>query len=247
VEICSTTDNFRNKQDNDKNLGQTMIAYYVAAAAAITGNNPGSDQPSYFLELLRPPLINTPPASRSSPAPVSNPGLWVTTNDYPAAALRELREGLVGFSLTVGPDGKVKSCDITSSSGSPDLDLTACDLITQRARFVPATNAKGVAQTGRYANRVRWQIPSKGQNAPRNVPIPKAGQVNLSFVVDENGQLSNCQISGSAIAEGAKTPCDAGVTFQPFYNAAGERVRIKVQTSQTVNITEENDQDLKPE
>ena len=45
----------------------------------------------------------------------------------------------------------------------------------------------------------------------------------------------------------AKTPCDAGVTFQPHYNDRGERISVKVQMSQTVNITQENDADLNPE
>jgi TonB family protein len=224
-----------------------MIAYYVAFAAAMIGNPPSVYGPAANFERLDKPVIFLPPGNGINPVPTGNPGLWVTTNDYPALALSEGREGLVGFTLTVGTDGRVQSCDVTSSSGSPDLDSTACSLISQRARFTPARNVNGKAQAGRYANRVRWQIPSKGQNPPRNLPIPKAGQVNLSFVVDENGNPSNCQISGSTIVDGAKTPCDAGVTFQPFYNAAGERVRIKVQTSQTVNITEENDQDLKPE
>ena len=224
-----------------------MIAYYVALASAMIGNPTQINGLTTNFERLDNPVIFLPPGNGINPVPTGNPGLWVTTNDYPALALREGREGLVGFTLTVGTDGRVESCDITLSSNSPDLDAAACSLIRQRARFTPARNIKGKAQAGLYANRVRWQIPSKVQNVAMNVPIPKAGQVNLSFVVDENGKPSNCQISGSTIADGARTPCNAGVTFQPYYNAAGERARIKVQTSQTVNVTEENDQDLKPE
>ena len=224
-----------------------MIAYYVALTAAMIGNGPIMPRSTANFERVDKPVIFMPPGSGSNPVPTGNPGLWVTTNDYPALALREEREGLVGFSLMIGTNGRVLSCDIISTSGSPDLDSAACALISQRARFTPARNAKGKLQAGRYANRVRWQIPSKGQNVAWNVPVPKPGQINLSFIVDKNGKPSDCKISGSTMAEGAKTPCSAGVTFQPYYNAAGERVRVKVQTSQTVNITEENDQDLKQE
>lgn len=222
-----------------------VLFYYLALSAAMTGNNPFPANSSEYLELLRSPLVVIP-ASGGHPVPTGNPGLWVTTNDYPPAALRENREGTVGFTLTIGPDGRVSACHVNFTSGSPDLDATACALITQRARFNPGRNAKGIAQTGRYSNRVRWQIPAKGQGPLRNIPIPKAGQVNLSFVVDENGEPSNCEITAAVTIAEARTPCDAGVIFQPYYNERGERVRVKVQTSQTVNITEENDADLKP-
>ena len=221
-----------------------MLAYYLALSAAMTGNNSYPAASSEYLELLRRPVVVLP-ARGGNPVPTGNPGLWVTTNDYPSEALREEREGLVGFSLTIGADGRVSACKVTSSSGHDDLDAAACSLITQRARFDPARNAKGIAKTGQYANRVRWQIPTKGQNVARNFPIPKAGQVNMSFVVDENGKPSKCEMSAAATNAEARTPCDAGVTFQPYYNDRGERIRIKVQTSQTVNITQENDADLK--
>ncbi len=221
-----------------------MIAYYFAWAAAMIGNAPAMPGSVTYFERIDNPAVFLPPGNGNNPVPTGNPGLWVTTNDYPALALREEREGTVGFTLIIGTDGRVKSCEIASTSGSADLDAAACSLISQRARFTPARNAKGKAQAGRYANRVRWQIPSKGQNVARNVPVPKAGQVNFSFIVDENGKPTDCKITGSAVAENARTPCDAGVTFQPYYNPQGERVRVKVQTSQTVNITEANDADL---
>jgi len=103
-----------------------------------------------------------PPPPRFTPkgaAPKGNPGNWATANDYPSRALREEREGVTGFRVTVGPDGRVTDCQITSSSGSPDLDQTACDKIRQRARFTPATDGEGQPTTGSYSNRVRWVIP----------------------------------------------------------------------------------------
>jgi len=103
-----------------------------------------------------------PPPPRFTPkgaAPKGNPGNWATANDYPSRALREEREGVTGFRVTVGPDGRVTDCQITSSSGSPDLDQTACDKIRQRARFTPATDGEGNPTSGSYSNRVRWVIP----------------------------------------------------------------------------------------
>lgn len=118
-----------------------------------------------------PPLVVAPPApvaavappppkfTPKQPTPRGNPGSWATTNDYPTRALREEREGTTGFRVTVGPDGRVTDCQVTSSSGSPDLDEAACANVKRRARFNPATDGEGQPTTGSYSNRVRWVIP----------------------------------------------------------------------------------------
>ena len=71
---------------------------------------------------IAPPAPVAPPAPRIQPktaTPKGNPANWATTNDYPTRALREEREGTTGFRVAVGPDGRVTSCNVTSSSGSP--------------------------------------------------------------------------------------------------------------------------------
>lgn len=103
-----------------------------------------------------------PPPPRFQPkgaAPKGNPGSWATSNDYPSRALREEREGVTGFRVTVGTDGKVVDCQITKSSGSPDLDDATCVNVRRRARFNPATDGEGNPTTGSYANSIRWVIP----------------------------------------------------------------------------------------
>jgi protein TonB len=112
--------------------------------------------------VLAPPAPVAPPPPRVQPKsaqPKGNPGNWATTNDYPTRALREEREGTTSFRVTVGPDGRVTSCDITGSSGSDDLDAATCANVTRRARFNPATDGEGNPTTGSYSNRVRWVIP----------------------------------------------------------------------------------------
>jgi protein TonB len=112
--------------------------------------------------VLVPPAPAAPPPPRFTPkgaVPKGNPGNWATANDYPSRALREEREGTTGFRVTIGTDGRVTDCQITSSSGSPDLDQTACEKIRQRARFTPATDGEGNPTTSTYSNRVRWVIP----------------------------------------------------------------------------------------
>ena len=112
--------------------------------------------------VLAPPAPVAPPPPRFQPKsaqPKGNPGNWATTNDYPTRAPREEREGTTSFRVTVGPDGRVTSCEITGSSGSDDLDAATCSNVTRRARFNPATDGEGNPTSGSYSNRVRWVIP----------------------------------------------------------------------------------------
>lgn len=112
--------------------------------------------------IIAPPAPVAPPPPRVQPkaaSPKGNPGNWATTNDYPTRALREEREGTTSFRVSVGPDGRVTGCTVTSSSGSPDLDDATCSNVTRRARFNPATDGEGNPTTGSYSSRVRWVIP----------------------------------------------------------------------------------------
>ncbi|HCF25282.1 MULTISPECIES: energy transducer TonB [unclassified Novosphingobium] len=120
-----------------------------------------------------PPVYVAPPAPVAAPPPpppkftpkAASPkgasGNWVTTNDYPTRALREEREGVTGYRLSIGPDGRVTDCSITSSSGSPDLDEATCSNLRRRARFNPATDGEGNPTSGSFSARVRWVIPKE--------------------------------------------------------------------------------------
>jgi protein TonB len=109
-----------------------------------------------------PPAPPPPPPPRVQPkqaTPRGNSASWATTDDYPSRALREEREGVTRFTVTVGANGRAASCQVTGSSGSPDLDEATCRAITRRARFNPATDGNGEATTGTWSSSVRWQIP----------------------------------------------------------------------------------------
>ena len=112
--------------------------------------------------VLAPPAAPPPPRfTPKSAVPKGQPGNWATTNDYPSQALREERQGVTRFRVTVGIDGKVTDCTVTGSSGSADLDATACAKIRSRARFTPATDGDGNPTTGSYSNAIRWVIPKE--------------------------------------------------------------------------------------
>src|SRR3546814_3854253 len=82
-----------------------------------------------------PPAPPPPPQPKREAVgakPRSNPGSWATNADYPSSALRNEEEGTTGFRVTVGTNGRVTDCSVTSSSGSSTLDEATCRLITRR-------------------------------------------------------------------------------------------------------------------
>ncbi len=113
-----------------------------------------------------PVLVPPPPAAPPPPrftatkaTPRGNPGSWANSNDYPSRALREEREGVTRFRVSVGPDGRITGCQVTGSSGHGDLDEATCSLVTRRGRFNPAKDGEGQPTSDSWSSAVRWQIP----------------------------------------------------------------------------------------
>jgi protein TonB len=104
----------------------------------------------------------TPQVRRFDPVtakPLGQPGTWASPEDYPSLDLNSGHEGTTRFSLTIGVDGRVSSCTVTSSSGWPGLDNATCKLITRRAKFSPALDENGKPTSGGFASAVRWVVP----------------------------------------------------------------------------------------
>ncbi|MEA3011912.1 MAG: periplasmic protein TonB [Sphingomonadales bacterium] len=106
-----------------------------------------------------PPPPPPPPASRPQRAR-ANLNSYFSTDDYPAAALRGNDQGTTGFSLTIGPNGRVTACNVTSSSGSSALDQATCRILRSRARYTPARGSDGNPTSGTDAGRVTWRLPA---------------------------------------------------------------------------------------
>jgi protein TonB len=84
----------------------------------------------------------------------------VSDADYPDSAIRAEEQGIVGYDLKVGTDGRVTGCVITSSSGSAALDETTCRIMTARMQFTPARDRKGRPVADIVHARLRWVIPA---------------------------------------------------------------------------------------
>lgn len=115
-------------------------------------------------EILIPPRVDppAPPAAKKvEPARArANLASYVSDEDYPASAVRNEEQGTTRFRLTVGTDGKVRECSVTSSSGSSALDSTTCKLMRQRAKFTPARDSEGKATGDTVTSAIRWVLPT---------------------------------------------------------------------------------------
>jgi protein TonB len=104
-----------------------------------------------------PPAALHPPSVLRGPQERAATQSYISPPDYPAEALGA--SGKVGFSLTIGPDGRVIGCAITRSSGSAALDGATCRLIERRARYVPAVDSDGNPVVGTIHQEVIWKAP----------------------------------------------------------------------------------------
>lgn len=130
------------------------LAFFVLAAMQTPAPPlvlpPQSVPPAAMLpsgQLVRGPR-ETGPASR-----------YVSRDDYPAAAVGTRAQGLVRFTLTIDPGGRVIGCVITQSSGSSVLDSATCNIMRRRARYAPAMDANGNPVAGTIDQQLAWKLP----------------------------------------------------------------------------------------
>ena len=160
-----------------------------------------------------------PPAQNAqedtSPGSLANLATSLSDADYPAEAIRRGEDGTVGFSLDVGPDGRVTGCEVTSSSGSKILDTTTCTLMRARARFRPALDRNGNPTADRISARVRWVLPTEPvTQSPGRVDLNayvsrtdypagairrrEQGQVVMVLTVSVEGRIVGCRVTQSS-------------------------------------------------
>jgi TonB family protein len=148
----------------------------VVRSRAATEQCEGNGRSPYDVDEEPPPPEEPPPSMSDGLPPAVAPGepaagtagrararanlaSYLSPDDYPAAALRNNEQGLVAFTLDIGPDGRVAACRIRQSSGSAALDSATCRIMRSRARYTPARNARGVAVIDRQDANVRWVLP----------------------------------------------------------------------------------------
>ena len=142
-----------------------------------------------------PPSMVLPPMPEGPPPAVRATGQLAglfSTDDYPAAALRNGEQGTVAITVAINAEGRVSGCAIRTSSGSAVLDAATGSIIHRRARFTPARDASGRPIEDRTDARIRWMLPPQ-------VPMPFADQrMALVFTINPEGMVSTCRVEGIA-------------------------------------------------
>jgi TonB family protein len=75
---------------------------------------------------------------------------------YPVKALAEDREGSSRVAVSIGPDGRIDTCQVIVSSGHADLDEASCRA-ARRSSYWPATDAKGEPVETKAEQNLEWK------------------------------------------------------------------------------------------
>ena len=139
-------------------------------------------------------------ASKERPArlissPNGLPGLF-SGDDYPAEALRSGEEGTSKLDITITPLGRIGKCVVTASSGSALLDNASCTVLTERARYAPARDAKGQPTSVTESRSIRWLLP---------VELVKNDFIRAIVTLDR-GAATACRNEGSV--DNVANACD---------------------------------------
>ena len=82
----------------------------------------------------------------------------IAPRDYPRRAVERRAQGTTYLRFTVLPDGRVRNCVVTRSSGHRDLDAATCPLLERNLRYRPARDATGRAIAETIRGQQDWEL-----------------------------------------------------------------------------------------
>ncbi|PZU57144.1 MAG: hypothetical protein DI547_13980 [Sphingobium sp.] len=166
------------------------------------------------------------PAPGHRATPISNPGDWISSEDYPPDAMRAELEGTTEFQLEIDKAGIPQHCTIVTSSGSASLDNTACEKLLVRGRFSAAKDANGKPVADTYTGRVSWLLPGDDRTPLSATPY----MVRVTFYVNPDGTTSDCVSTLNGSEPGPPDICASQVLNKRYTvenDASGKPVRQK--------------------
>jgi len=89
-------------------------------------------------------------------SPTGQPGLWLTSRDYPTRAIAKGERGVIRFRIMVGADGVPTQCFVSRPTMSAEFITLTCALLMKRARFSSALDREGKPVASYYVNTVHW-------------------------------------------------------------------------------------------
>jgi protein TonB len=143
---------------------------------------------------------------RPAATPVGNPGDWFPADAYPPEAKAAGLQGRTAFQLDIDTKGRITSCNITTSSGSPLLDSTTCALLVTNGRFAPARGTDGKAVPGVWSSAMVWKLTAAAPELPEGIAttgISPADAYNQTLTDEAHAaQAAQDQSSGQGQDQG---------------------------------------------
>ena len=115
----------------------------------------------------------------------------IVAQNYPHAALKRGEEGDVSFEVELEPDGKLRSCAITRSSGFPLLDNATCEMMVRNAQFIGGHEKNGRRARSSHSGVVAWKLPPGYVKAAAPPPSaqPQLAEKLICRRAPKNGSL----------------------------------------------------------
>ena len=182
------------------------------------------------------------------------------TGTYPRKAWAARREGAVGLSLAIEPDGRLSGCSVARPSGDTEFDAYACRHLLANVAFHPGLDAAGkrfggtVPATFRYMLALGMQMPFRAGDpalakeakplqpidlaavgiAPDFRPRPEIGGLSATLAVEADGRVSACTVESPTFVDAVDAEaCDRllAVRFDPARDAGGSPISSRYTVS----------------
>ncbi len=82
----------------------------------------------------------------------------IAPRDYPRRAVERRAQGTTYLRFTILPNGRVRDCVVTRSSGHRDLDAATCPLLERSLRYRPARDATGRPVPETIRGQQDWEL-----------------------------------------------------------------------------------------
>lgn len=132
--------------------------------------------------------------------PVDLPS-WLSMSDYPTEARTNGQSGSVRVNIDVDETGKVQRCLVTRSSGHDALDEGTCRLVSDKGKFVPATDSAGKMVAGRFTWSMQWAM-------PETLILPRMSWEEKALIrFSEDREIESCEGDGDDELPAGMTLC----------------------------------------
>jgi len=90
--------------------------------------------------------------------PIGSPSKWLSSVDYPLSMHVMGSMAIVEFRLDIADTGNVTGCTIIAATLPEEAAATTCELLSRRAKFMPALDAMGKPVKTFGVSTIRWTI-----------------------------------------------------------------------------------------